>query len=315
MATTRIMALKIGRGRSVARALKDTVDYMENPLKTDNGEWVSSYECAAETADSEFLLSKQKYAALTGRDQGSRDVIAYHVRQSFKPGEITPEEANRIGYELAMRFTKGRYAFIVCTHTDKDHVHSHIAWNSTALDCTRKFRNFFFSAIALRRCSDILCAENGLSVIEKPGLSPGNDYGRYMFGKDRPPSFQQRLRNSIDAALGQQPADFAEFLDILRGMGVTVMDGGKHLKFLAAPAEGLPDQTKPTRCYSLKGNYTEEAIRERISGERVVAPQASESGRSPIAAARRASPARSRALPSCRCRRTSPSRRPTAWRS
>ena len=267
MATTRLMTIKAGRGRSVARALKDSIDYMENPLKTDNGEWISSYECDARTADNEFLLSKQRYAALTGRDQGKKDVIAYHVRQSFKPGEITPEEANRIGYETAMRFTKGKYAFLVCTHTDKEHIHSHIIWNSTALDCTRKFRNFFFSAIALRRLSDRICLENGLSVIEKPGLSPGRDYGRYM---DRPPSFQDRLRASIDAALEQKPDTFEAFLDLLRGVGVTVMDGGKHLKFLAAPAEGLPDQVKPTRCKTLKGDYTEEAIRERIAGTRVL---------------------------------------------
>ena len=126
MATTRIMPLHTGKGRSIARALKDTVDYMENPYKTDFGEWVSSYECDVRTADNEFLISKHFYAMTTGREQERGGVIAYHVRQSFKPGEITPEEANRIGYDLAMRFTKGRYAFIVCTHTDKDHIHNHI---------------------------------------------------------------------------------------------------------------------------------------------------------------------------------------------
>ena len=267
MATTRLMTIKSGLGRSVARALKDSIDYTENPLKTDNGEWISSYECDAGTADAEFLLSKQKYAALTGRDQGKHDVIAYHVRQSFAPGEITPGEANRIGYETAMRFTKVKFAFIVCTHTDKVHIHSHIIWNSTALDCTRKFRNFFFSAIALRRLSDQICLENGLSIIEKPGLSPGKDYGRYM---NRPPSFQDRLRASIDVALGQKPATFEEFLALLRSAGVTVIESGKHLKFYAAPAEGLPNQEKPTRCNTLKGDYTEAAIRGRIAGLRVL---------------------------------------------
>jgi len=123
MATTRIMTIKTGKGRSVAKALRDTIDYMDNPDKTEDGEFVSSYECDVMTADAEFLLSKQRYAALTGRDQGKKDIIAYHIRQSFKPGEITPAEANRIGYETAMRFTKGKYAFIVCTHTDKSHVH------------------------------------------------------------------------------------------------------------------------------------------------------------------------------------------------
>jgi hypothetical protein len=250
------MTIKSGRGRSIARALSDSIGYFENPLKTDGGEWISSYECDVMTADAEFLLAKQRYAALTGREQERGGVVAYHIRQSFAPGEITPEEANRIGYETAMRFTKGKFAFIVCTHTNTRSIHSHIIWNSTALDCTRKFRNFFFSAIALRRLSDQICLENGYSIIEKPGLSPGRDYGRYM---NRPPSFQDRLRTSIDAALEQQPATFEDFLDLLRDAGVTVLNGGKHLKFLAAPADGLPDQVKPTRCKTLRGDYTEDA--------------------------------------------------------
>ena len=268
------MPLHTGKGRSVARALKDSVDYMENPFKTNSGEFISSYECDAMTVDNEFLLSKQRYADLTGREQNRGGVIAYHVRQSFKPGEVTPEEANRIAYELALRFTKGKFAFIVCTHTDKAHIHSHIIWNSTALDCTKKYRNFLGSAFALRRCSDILCAENGLSVIEKPKPSPGKDYGRYMFGADRPPSFQQRLRTAIDAVLEQKPSSFDEFVDLLKAAGVTVMDSGKHLKFLAPHVDGLPDQEKPTRCDTLKGNYTVAAIRERIDGRRIVSSPA-----------------------------------------
>jgi hypothetical protein len=265
------MALHTGKGRSVARALQDSIDYVENPLKTDDGEWVSSYECDARTADAEFLLAKQKYAALTGREQGSRDVIAYHVRQSFKPGEVTPEEANRIGYELAMRFTKGRHAFIVCTHTDKAHIHSHIIWNSTTLDCTRKFRNFFFSAIALHRLSDLICVENGLSIIEKPGLSKGKNYARHMFGSDRPPSFQNQLRDAIDAALDKKPETFEDFIALIKATGISAERRGKHMRFT------LPGQKQPTRLDTLRGDYTEEAIRERIAGQRV----SSSAGRAP----------------------------------
>lgn len=71
-------------------------------------------------------------------------MIAYQVRQSFRPGEVTPEEANKIGYEFAERFLKGKHAFIVATHTDRAHIHNHIIYNSTALDGTRKFRDFTF---------------------------------------------------------------------------------------------------------------------------------------------------------------------------
>ena len=92
----------------------------------------------------EFLLTKRLYEQTTGRSQKS-DVIAYQVRQSFKPGEVTPEEANRIVYEFAERFLKGKHAFIVATHTDRAHIHNHIIYNSTALDGTRKFKNFWLS--------------------------------------------------------------------------------------------------------------------------------------------------------------------------
>ena len=258
MATTHIMALHTSRGRSVAKVLRDVTDYMENPLKTEGGELISSYECDAETADSEFLLSKARYFSNTGRDQKKQDVIAYHIRQSFKPGEITPAEANRIGYELAMRFTKGRHAFIVCTHTDRAHIHNHVVWNSTSLDEKRKFRNFYFSAFALRRLSDTLCVENGLSIIENPGPSPGKDYARHMYAGGKPLSHQDELRAAIDTALGQAPTSFEDFLSLMREAGYTVNDKRKHITFI------LPGWGQPVRMDTLKGDHTEAAVRERI---------------------------------------------------
>lgn len=125
MAATRLIALHKNKGKSVAACLKSRTDYAKNPDKTNKGELVSSYECSPLTADEEFMLSKRQYEFVTGRIQ-KNDVIAYQIRQSFKPGEITAEEANKVGYELAMRFTKGKYAFIVATHTDREHIHNHI---------------------------------------------------------------------------------------------------------------------------------------------------------------------------------------------
>lgn len=100
MATTRIMPLHIGKGRTESQAISDIIDYVANPQKTDNGKLITGYGCDSRTADAEFLLAKRQYIAATGRVRGADDVIAYHVRQSFKPGEITPEEANRLGVEF-----------------------------------------------------------------------------------------------------------------------------------------------------------------------------------------------------------------------
>ena len=260
------MPIHAGSGRSI----EDVIDYVKNPDKTRNGELISSYECDSRTADAEFMLSKRQYFSLTGRDQGGSDIIAYHTRQSFPPWEnVTPEEANRIGHELALAFTKGKHSFVVCTHVDREHVHNHIIFNSTTLDCQRKFRNFIGSAFALRRVSDRICLEHGLSVIKNPKPSRGH-YGKWLegIGGDRPPTFQERLRNAIDLVLEKKPADFETFITEMQAAGYEVKRG-KHLAFKA------PDQKSFTRCRdtTLGEDYTEAAIRERIGGKRIVEPR------------------------------------------
>ncbi len=105
LAATRLIALHKNKGKSVAACLKSRTDYVQNPDKTEQGELVSCYECSPLTVDEEFMLSKRQYELATGRRQKS-DIIAYQIRQSFKPGEITAEEANKVGYELAMRLPR-----------------------------------------------------------------------------------------------------------------------------------------------------------------------------------------------------------------
>ncbi len=134
MSTTRLMPLYTGKGRTVGQAISDILDYSKNPQKTDNGRLIISWQCDSWIADAEFLFTKNQYIQKTSRIRGEDDVIAYHLRQSFVPGEITPEEANRLGCELAKRFTKGKHAYIVCTHIDKENTHNHVIWNSTALE-------------------------------------------------------------------------------------------------------------------------------------------------------------------------------------
>ena len=255
-------------GESIAEAIRDCLDYGKNPEKTEDGKYISSYECDPATVAAEFLLAKASYKAMTGREQkkGS-DVLCYQIRQSFYPGEITPEEANRISYELAMRWTKGRHAFIVTTHTDKQHIHSHIYYNSTTLDCTRKFRNFWGSSFALRRLSDRLCLENGLSIVENPKpRSKGKfrNYGEWQDGQKKPLTYQDRLRAAIDSALAKKPADFPAFLSLMEQAGYEVKQRRGAISFRA------PGQERFTRLRSdtLGEGYSETDIRAALSGSR-----------------------------------------------
>jgi hypothetical protein len=243
-------------------AVAAVIDYVKNPQKTDGGRLISSYGCDSRIADEQFLLAKREYEYITGRYQGRRDVLAYHIRQSFKPGEITPEEANEIGRRLALSFTKGSHAFVVATHIDRAHVHNHIIFNSTTLDCTHKFNDFKRSDRAVRRISDLLCAEHGLSIIENPAPSKG--FGDKWRGGERKPSWKSVLRDKIDEIL-PSCRTFESFIESLRTAGCAVNKERKYISVLA------PGQKKPTRLKSLGDEYTEAAIRARLGKVKIIA--------------------------------------------
>ena len=266
MATTRIMPLHIGKGRTESRAISDIIDYVANPQKTDNGKLITSYGCDSRTADAEFLLAKRQYIAATGRVRGTDDVIAYHVRQSFRPGEITPEEANRLGIEFARRFTKGNHSFVVCTHIDKSHIHNHIIWSAVNTDCDRKFRNFWGSTRAVRRLSDTICIENGLSIVEDP-KPHGKSYNKWL-GEQAKPSHREQLRVMIDRALEQKPADFDALLKLLSEMGCEVSRRGKAIRLKAPGWKNVARMDD-----KLGAGYSEAEIRAVLAGEKQHIPR------------------------------------------
>lgn len=255
MAATRLIALHQNKGKSIAACLKSRTDYAQNPDKTDGGRWVSSYECSPFTVDEEFLLSKRQYELSTGRSQ-KNNVIAYQIRQSFKPGEITPEEANQVGYELAMRFTKGKYAFLVATHTDRQHIHNHILFNSTSLDGSRKFQNFWLSGLAVQRLSDMICLEHQLSVIE---IKPYRERQKRVL---YPPKESNRdvLCSIIDDILKEKPHNFEAFLQRLEAQGYQIKRG----KYTSVKGKR---QKRFIRFRTLGEGYSEEEIQAVLEGK------------------------------------------------
>ena len=265
MATTCLIPLHRGKGRSVRSAISSIIDYAENPEKTDKGHFVISYQCSPRFADKEFLLAKQRYIQKTGRMRGSDDVIAYHLRQSFVPGEITPEEANRLGRELAMRFTKGRNAFIVCTHTDRRHLHNHVIISAVNLECDRKFRNFWGSTKALRRLNDTLCIENGYSIVENPQRH-GKSYNKWL-GDQAGISHRDRICYLIDEALKQKPDSFDALLDLLRQAGYEIKGNP------ANPSLRGGEQKRFVRMDTLGPGYSAAELKAVIAGERQHSPK------------------------------------------
>lgn len=255
------IGVDVNKGKTLAQSLGDRTDYAKNPEKTDKGELVTGYQCDPMTVDEEFMLSKRQYEQITGRRQ-RHEVIAYQIRQSFKPGEITPEEANRLGQELALRFTKGKYAFIVATHTDRAHVHNHIVFNSTSIDGTRKFKNFWLSSIALQKVSDLVCLENGLSVIApKPyrERAKRTDYPRRVKNRDV-------LCEDIDTVLQKKPESFEAFLQELQALDYEIKYG-KHISVKGK------NQARFIRLSSLEDGYTEADLRAHFLGQQKHKPR------------------------------------------
>ena len=258
MAISKLKPRHASEGRSIAAVLAERIDYSRNPKKTNDGLLVTGYQCSPETAWQEFAVSKQIYTATTERRRApDKDVISYLIIQSFEPGTITPEDANKLGYKLTLEFTGGQHQFIVATHIDKKHIHNHIEFNSTALDCSHKFNNIKNSFIPLRKANDRICQEFGLSIIENPE-EKGKHYREWSAEK-KGQSWKTLLRQTIDRIL-PTVSTFDEFLEGMRKEGYEVVQS-KSSKLLKFRAQG---QERFTRSKTLGADYTLEALCNRV---------------------------------------------------
>ncbi|GAA6441157.1 relaxase/mobilization nuclease domain-containing protein [[Clostridium] symbiosum] len=241
MAITKIHPIKVN--------LKKALDYIENPDKTDDKLFVSSYGCSYETADIEFqMLLDQAFK------KGNN--LAHHLIQAFEPGETTPEQAHEIGRQLADEVLGGKYPYVITTHIDKGHLHNHIIFCAVDMANQRKYISNRQSYAYIRRTSDRLCKEYGLSVV-KPGKDKGKTYAEWDAQK-KGKSWKAKLKIAIDAAI-PQAKDFDDFLRFMQTQGYEIKPG-KFVSFRA------PGQDRFTRCKTLGEDYTEEAITRRIKG-------------------------------------------------
>ena len=238
--------------KPVKSTLSKALDYIENPDKTDGKMLISSFGCSYETADIEF-----GYTLSQALDKGNN--LAFHLIQSFAPGEVDYEKAHEIGKQLADAVTKGQHEYVVTTHIDKGHIHNHIIFCAVNFVDHHKYNSNKRSYYGIRNMSDKLCRENGLSVVVPGKGSKGKSYAEYQAEKTGT-SWKGKLKTTVDALI-PQVSSFEELLTRLQAAGYEIKPG----KYVSCRA---PGQERFTRLKTLGADYTEEAIRERIAGRR-----------------------------------------------
>ena len=241
--------MAVTKTHPIKSTLKAAIDYICNPDKTDGKLLVSSFGCAAETADIEFEWTRRHAI-----DKGTH--LGRHLIQAFEPGEVSPEEAHRIGMELAREVLGGKYEFVLTTHIDKDHVHNHLIFNAVSFTDHKHYHSNTRSYHEIRRASDRLCKEHGLSVIV-PGRDKGKSYIEHQAAQNGT-SYKAKLKAAIDRLIPVS-SSLEDLLARLQREGYEIKRG----KYISARA---PDQERFTRLKTLGADYTEEAVVSRIAG-------------------------------------------------
>ena len=261
MATTKLWHIQ---GR-----LKDLVDYVENPEKTvkpglqdffnvfsytqnpdktADGQFVTAINCQKDIALQQMILTKQRY----GKEGG---YIVWHGYQSFKPGEVTPEQCHTLGVELARQMWGDRFQIIVTTHLDKEHLHNHFCINSVSFKDGGKYNFSKKELKRLRDTSDRLCRERGLSVVEHPHKAPSRQvWLDEQAGKPtRYNIYRADVQKAIDSSITGRG-----MVQYLRGRGYIVDSTGSNLKIR------LPQYPHLTRLDTLNPQWTNQGIEHLI---------------------------------------------------
>ena len=233
----------------ITTTLTKALNYIQNPKKTDGTLLVDGYGCVPETAYQQFMRTKEKVDKKDG-------YLAFHLIQSFSPGEVDYETAHKIGIELADKVFKGRFQYVIATHIDRGNVHNHIIANSVSFKDFGKYNSSPNSYYFIRRTSDMLCKEYGLSVVAEPKDKGKSHYEHSLDKKGQ--SWKSLLRQNIDRCI-IKARDWDEFLLLMQREKYEIKSG-KHISFRA---EG---QERFTRSKTLGADYTEEQIRNRITG-------------------------------------------------
>ena len=246
--------------RVIHTRLDNSLRYVMNAEKTVDGSTgavlVDGINCQPETAYRDMMQTKRRW------DKVNRPIQGYHLIHSFAPGEVSPEQAQAIGMELARRLVGERFEAVVSTHTDHAHVHCHIVFNSVSCTDGKMFRDNFKAYFGdIRGLSNVLSRENNLSVIEPSGKA--KHYAEWNAEKNGKPTVRGLIRQDIDAALADA-FTLQSFFEALQKRGYTIKRGANVMHTAVKP----PGSDRFVRLDSLGDCYTEADIRERLNKSR-----------------------------------------------
>jgi len=232
--------------------LGNAVDYICNPVKAG---FQTAINCTLDNAFLQMQATKQRWDKYGG-------ILGYHIVHSYAPGEVTPEQAHEAGVEFAQRLLGDKYEAVVCTHTDRDHLHCHIVFNSVSFLDGRKYRSDFKSYFHdLRDTSNAVSREYGFSVIDSDGK--GKHYSEWNAERSGKTTVRDLIRRDIDAALdGSLTYDM--LLETLRRQGYTVKRSPKVKHTAIRP----PGGQRFVRLDSLGEGYTELDLMQRLNEQR-----------------------------------------------
>ena len=242
----------MNKEKTTAVSLQDALDYAANRDKTEQSCFESSYACTLETAFADMRQTKERWHKSGG-------VQGYHLVQSFAAGEVSPELAHQIAKELADRVLGGRYEYVIGTHLNTGHIHSHIVWNSVSCVDGKKYRSNYKSYVTeIRAVSDELCRKYKLSVIDTENSNHvAKPYAEWMAEKNGQSTWRTAIRQDVDDAI-QQSLTWRQFLSAMDRKGYEVRMGRKY------PVLRPPGKERFVRFKTLGKRYTPEAIQTRI---------------------------------------------------
>lgn len=242
----------MNKEKTTAVSLQDALDYAANRDKTEQSCFESSYACTLETAFVDMRQTKEQWNKPGG-------VQGYHLVQSFAADEVTPELAHRIAKELADRVLGGRYEYVIGTHLNTGHIHSHIVWNSVSRIDGKKYHSNGKSYVTeIRAVSDELCRKYKLSVIDTENSNHvAKPYAEWLAEKNGQPTWRTAIRQDVDEAI-QQSLTWRQFLNALERNGYEVRMERKY------PVLRPPGKERFVRFKTLGKRYTPEVIQNRL---------------------------------------------------